>query len=64
MTKFSSLTQKKKLNDIDWPKLKNLMSFIYIDLLEAIAAGDRDQINAICQANLYQAFSEGLDELN
>ena len=33
-------------------------------LLDSIASNDRQQINLVCEGNLYRAFSEGLDDLN
>ena len=64
MVSLLTMTQTKEYHGIDQPNLKNLISLAYIDLLEAIARGDRSHINSVCEANLYQAFSEGLDELN
>ena len=49
---------------MEYPRLKNLIALAYIDLLESIAASDKEQIRKITEGDLYLAFSEGLDELN
>ena len=64
LSQFLTLRQTQERNDFDYPRLKNLIALAYIDLLESIAAGDKEQIRKISEGDLYRAFSEGLDELN
>lgn len=67
---LSEMSEFLKLNQEDWshgvtvPRLKNGIAKAYVVLLDSIATNDRQQINLVCEANLYRAFSEGMDELN
>ena len=64
MTEFLHLEQTESSHGVDYPRHKNQIAIAYLCLLEAIASGDRAQINQICESNLYTAFSEGLEDLN
>lgn len=64
MSEFLKLNQDERFHKISVPRLKNGIAKAYVVMLDSVATNDRQQINLMSEANLYRAFSEGLDELN
>ena len=64
ITNFLTVKQTKEDDGIDHPRLKDVFSAHYVELLQAIAQQETADLRKKCEGNLYRAFMEGLEDLN
>ena len=64
LTRFLVLKQTKEDQGVDHPRLIDVFSAHYMELLDAIALRETAILRKKCEGNLYRALMEGLEDIS